>query len=405
MPHGRLPGFPEIQHDVSLMRRDTRIQHHGDDRERFLGSAVPPIFRTSLFTFPDCDSFQKALAGEGERYLYTRQGNPTVRVLEEKVSDLEKADDAVAFASGMGAVSAVLLSSLSSGDHLILFSRAYAPTLALVKGLLRRMGVRVTTLSPGEIPRLDQHIEERTRLIYVESPASLTFDVIDLELVGKVARERGIVSATDNSWASPLFQQPIELGVDLSIHSGTKYISGHSDVVLGLVAGRNPHIGKVRSMATLLGACLSPEDAFLAVRGLRTLPLRMKRHEESAFLIARKLLLDERVVEVLHPALPFFPSHTLWKKQFSGSSGLFSFRMRGDVRRFANALRIFSLGVSWGGFESLCVPHALLSAAHPKSNLRPDIPDDLVRISVGLEDPEDLWEDLEGAFKAAVGSV
>jgi cystathionine beta-lyase len=264
------------------------------------------------------------------------------------------------------------------------------------------MGVKVTFLGPDEIPKLRDHLEEKTRLIYVESPASMTFDVIDLELVAAVAKERGIVTATDNSWASPLYQQPLEFGIDLSLHSGTKYISGHSDIVLGIVAGKTPSVERVRASATLLGACLSPEDAFLAIRGLRTLPIRMRRHEESAFLIARRLLDDPRVVDVLHPALPFFPSHALWKRQFTGSSGLFSFRVRGDARSLANALKVFSLGVSWGGYESLAVPNAVLTGAHPRSSLRPDVPDDLIRLSVGLEDPEDLWEDLDQALAISV---
>ena len=383
------------------MQRDTRLQHHGDGGPLYSGSVSPPIFRSSLFTFPDCAAFEEALRGEGERFIYSRVSNPTVRVLEEKVADLEAAEDSIAFASGMGAITAVLLSFLSSGDHLVCYSRAYAPALSFIRGLLRRMGVAVTFMEPMDVGRLGDLVTERTRLIYVESPASLTMDVIDLEHVARVGRERGIVTATDNSWASPIFQQPVQLGISLSLHSGTKYLGGHSDLVLGIAAGTKPACDKVRSTATLLGATLSAEDAFLAVRGLRTLALRMKRHEESAFLLARRLLVHERVVEVLHPALPFFPSHALWKKQFSGSSGLFSFRLRGDARRFADALRLFHLGVSWGGFESLALPNAVVEAAYRGEPLRPDIPGDLIRLSVGLEDPEDLWEDLERGLAAA----
>jgi cystathionine beta-lyase len=383
------------------MHRDTRLQHHGDDGPHHAGSVSPPIFRSSLFTFPDCASFEKALRGEGERFIYSRVSNPTVRILEEKVADLEAAEDSIAFASGMGAITAVLLTFLSSGDHLVCFSRAYAPALAFIRGLLRRMGVAVTFLEPGDVGRLEELITKDTRLIYAESPASLTMDVIDLEHIARVGRERGIPTAADNSWASPIFQQPLRLGITLSLHSGTKYIGGHSDLVLGIAAGTKEACGKVRSTATLLGATLSAEDAFLAVRGLRTLALRMKRHEETAFVLARRLLLEERVLDVLHPALPFFPSHALWKKQFSGSSGLFSFRLKGDVRRFADALRLFRIGVSWGGFESLALPNAVVEAAYRGEPLRPDVPDDLIRLSVGLEDPEDLWEDLARGLAAS----
>lgn len=386
------------------MNQDTRLQHFGEDRERFLGSVPPPIFQSSLFTFPDCASFESAIRGESGRPVYSRVSNPTVRVLEEKLADLERADDAIAFSSGMGAISAVLLTFLSQGDHLLCLSKAYVPTLALAKGLLRRMGVEVSLLEPADAPRIDEHIRERTRLVYMESPASLTFEVADLERVAKVARERGVVTATDNSWATPLYHRPLDLGIDLSIHSGTKYLAGHSDALVGIVAGKTPQMEKVRHLAILLGASLAPGDAFLVTRGLRTLGLRMKRHEASAIAVARRLLLEGRVTEVLHPALPFFPSHALWKRQFTGSSGLFSFRLRGDVRRFADALRLFRLGFSWGGFESLALPHALVHAAHPKSRVRPDVPDDLVRLSIGLEDPEDLWEDLHRGLEAAAGT-
>jgi cystathionine beta-lyase len=374
--------------------------HAAGEDDRFLGSVSPPVFRSSLFTFPDCESFEKAFRGEGSRFIYSRVSNPTVRVLETEVAKLEGAADAIAFGSGMGAIAAVLLTFAGSGDHVIVGSRTYAPTLSLARGLLRRMGVEVTFLDPCDARKLEDHLTERTRLIYLESPASLTFEVTDLEAAGRVGRKHGIPTACDNSWATPLFQKPLALGIDLALHSGTKYLGGHSDILLGLVAGREEAIARVRSIATLLGATPSPEDAFLAVRGLRTLSLRMARHEESAFLLARKLLAHERVAEVLHPALPFFPSHALWKAQFTGSSGLFSFRLKGDVRSFADALRVFRLGVSWGGFESLVFPNLVVAAAHPDDNPRPDIPSDLIRLSVGLEDPEELWQDLERGFAA-----
>jgi len=387
-------GFPFTMH------RDTEIQHEGEDSEARLGSPSPPVYRTSLFTFPNVASLEAAFRGERERYLYSRVSNPTVRALEEKVALLEGADDAFAFGSGMGAISAVLLTYAQSGGHMVCLSRAYGPTLSFAKGQLRRLGMEVTFLAPDEMSRLESHLRPTTSLVYVESPATFTFDVIDLAEVARISRAHGVPTATDNSWATPLFQRPLDLGIDLSIHSGTKYIGGHSDLLLGLVAGRKAELDKVRSTAILLGATLSPEDAFLALRGIRTLSLRMGRHQESAFTLARRLLVQEGVIEVLHPALPFFPSHQLWKQQFSGSSGLFSFRMRGDVRRFVDALRIFRLGVSWGGFESLAIPAAVTSSS-ASDDPRPDLPKDLVRLSVGLEDVEDLWADLQQALEAS----
>jgi cystathionine beta-lyase len=386
------------------MNRDSRIQHLGEERQEQRGAVAPPIYRTSLFAFPDCASLEAWFQGKSERYLYTRTGNPTIRLLEEKTADLEGTADAIAFASGMGAISAVLLSHLRAGDHLILLAQAYSPTLAFARDILEPTGVVVTRVAASDMPSLERHLRESTRLIYVESPASLTFEVIDLEQIAGIARRRGIPTASDNSWATPLYLQPARLGIDIVVHSGTKYIGGHSDILLGLAAGSAEAMARVRRTASLLGATLSPEDAFLALRGLRTLPLRMARHQQSALLLSSRLLAHSRVKAVLHPAQCFFPSHPLWQKQFSGSSGLFSFRIDGDSCRFCDALRLFLIGVSWGGHESLALPAAVLKSADRgvdrSAELRPDLPSDLIRLSVGLEDPEDLWKDLERGFAA-----
>ncbi len=381
------------------MHRDTELQHCGEDRDNFKGSIPPPIFRTSLFTYSTCQALEEAFRGWGGRHLYSRVSNPTVQALEARVAVLEKTEEAVAFASGMGAISAVLASFLRHGDHLVCGSAAYAPTLALLGRLSRDWGIEVTLVSPPDMGRVEDFIRDRTRLIYLESPASLTFDVIDLEHIARVARRAGIPTVADNSWATPLYQQPLQLGVDLVVHSGTKYISGHSDILLGISAGRAELISRVRDTAISLGACLSPADAFLALRGLRTLHLRMERHQKSAFRLARRFLDHDKVHSVLHPALPFFPSHALWKRQFRGASGLFSFRLRGDVTRFCDAVQLGGLGVAWGGVESLALPHAVVAAA--EEPMRTDVPADLIRLSIGLEDPDDLWEDLQRAFSRA----
>jgi cystathionine beta-lyase len=380
------------------MERDTRIQHLGEDRRGFLGSVTPPIFRTSLFTFPGSDELERSLQGKGDAYLYTRVSNPTTRILEEKIADLEGTEKAIAFASGMGAISAVLLGLLSKGDHLIIQSSVYGPTLSLAAGPLRRFGIDVTFLPHSEMGDIERHLRPETRLVYLESPATYTFEVIDLEKVAAVARSRGVPTAIDNSWATPVFQRPARLGIDLVLHSGTKYVGGHSDIVLGLVAGGGPLIRAVRSMAITLGATLSPEDAFLAVRGLRTLPLRMRRHEESALAVARFLEGRPEVARVLHPGLPSFPGHDLARRQMEGTSGLFSFEIKGDPRRFVDALRLFSIGVSWGGHESLAIP-AACSFHGEGPDSRPDVSRNLIRLSIGLEDPRDLIADLERGFQ------
>lgn len=384
------------------MRRETELQHHGEDRERHEGAVGSVIYRTSNFAFPDTASFEAWFRGERSRFLYSREANPTVRVLEEKTALLEGTEQAIAFSSGMGAISAVLLASLGAGDHLALFSRSYGPTLVFARDVLPRLGVDVSLLAPSDLDDLERHLRESTRLIYVESPASLTFEVTDLERVAAVARRRGIPTACDNSWASPLYQQPARFGIDLVIHSGTKYIGGHSDLLLGLVAGSARAVDRLRPLASLLGACLSPADAALAVRGLRTLPLRMERHGASALELARRLRDHPRVLEVFHPALETSPSHALWKRQFAGSSGLFSFALDGDARRFSDALELFLLGVSWGGHESLAFPAIVARPEDSSRDVRPDLPEGLIRLSVGLEVTDDLWADLERGF-AAVG--
>ncbi len=382
------------------MEPDTRIQHFGEDREQLGGGAAPPIFRTSLFTFPDVASFEAACRGEGERSIYTRVSNPTTRILEKKIADLEETEGAVAFASGMAAISAVLLGLLRQGDHAVMLSSAYSPTLSFARGLLRRFGVEVAFIAAGEFGRLESFLRDRTRLIYLESPASLTMDVLDLAAIAKIAGARGIPTALDNSWASPVFQKPARFGIDLSLHSGTKYISGHSDILLGLACASGEILKKIQNTAILLGGTLSPEDAFLAIRGLRTLPLRMARHQDSGLAVARFLESHPLVEKVLHPGLPSFPGHETARRQLLGWSGLFSFLLKGDPRRFADALEVFHLGVSWGGFESLVLPAVSTAPRDPKTNLRPDLPENLIRLSIGLEDPRDLIEDLKRGFEA-----
>lgn len=380
------------------MQEDTRIQHHAEDRLRPGSSVAPPIHRTSLFTFEDTASFEKAFRGSGGEPLYTRNSNPTTRVLERKIADLEEMEDCLAMASGMAAVSATLLGLLEKGDHLVILSSSYAPTLALARGPLTRFGVETTFLPAGEFGDLEKHVRESTRLIYLEAPASLTFEVPDIRHVAQLAREGGLVTVLDNSWATPIFQKPSRFGIDLSLHSGTKYLGGHSDILLGAVAGSVALIRRIQRTAVLLGGTLSPEDAFLAIRGLRTLPLRMRRHEASGLQVARFLREQPRVSRVLHPGLDDFPDHATARSQLSGWSGLFSFVLDGDPRAFADALKIFRIGVSWGGFESLVLPLISTAPREPDRALRPDLPPGLIRLSIGLEDPGDLIEDLRRGF-------
>ena len=340
------------------------------------------------------------LRGEKDGYVYTRVSNPTIGVLEQKVAALEETDASIAFSSGMAAVSAVLLSFLRSGDHLVLSASAYGPTLTMARDMIEPLGVEVSLVAPSELGNLEEHLRDNTRLVYLESPASLTFELTDLRSVAKVARARSIPTVVDNSWATPLYQKPVSFGIGLSLHSGTKYLSGHSDLLLGMVAGGEELIERLRKTAVLLGGCVSADDAFLAIRGLRTLTLRMQRHQDTGLYLSHKLMDHPRVLEVLHPANPFFPGHAVFSSHFEGSSGLFSFLLDGEPERFCDALELFLLGVSWGGFESLALPSSILPEVAKGRGVRLDLPRNLVRLSVGLEDPEDLWEDLQRGFAA-----
>ena len=340
------------------------------------------------------------LRGEKDGYVYTRVANPTIDVLEKKVAALEETEDSIAFSSGMAAVSAVLFSLLRAGAHLVLSASAYGPTLSMARDLIEPLGVEVSMVNPSELASLGDHLRDNTRLVYLESPASLTFELTDLAAVGEVARARSIPTVVDNSWATPIYQKPARFGIDLSLHSGTKYLSGHSDLLLGMVAGSGELLERVRKTAILLGGCVSPDDAFLATRGLRTLSLRMQRHQDTGLFLSHRLMDHPRVLEVLHPANPFFPGHAIWRGHFEGASGLFSFLLDGDPERFCDALELFLLGVSWGGFESLALPSSILPEVARGKGVRLDLPRNLVRLSAGLEDPEDLWEDLLRGFAA-----
>ncbi|WOI57727.1 PLP-dependent transferase [Palleronia sp. LCG004] len=362
------------------------------------GPAVPPIVQTSLFTFESVDAFETAFRAPERHAIYTRGLNPTVRAFEEKVARLERAEESRGFASGMGAISATLLGLLKSGDKVVCVRNVYPDTYRIMTGLMARMGIEAVFVEGTD---LDAVAEAMTgaRMLYLESPTSITFDVLDLPRLAAIANYAGAISVIDNSWASPTFQRPIEHGVDLVIHSASKYLSGHSDTVAGIVCGRADLISEINRVAyPSLGAKLSPFDAWLLLRGMRTLPMRMRQHHRSGLSVARRLKDHPAVSETRHPGLETRNETTL-----SGFSGLFAFRLKGGApaaRRFCDALKLVRLGVSWGGHESLAFP-AQLGLIQPGLT-NPfqvfGVPDDLVRLHVGLEDPEDIWRDIEAAL-------
>ncbi len=363
------------------------------------GPAVPPIVQTSLFTFDSVDAFEAAFRAPERNPIYTRGLNPTVRNFETKLARLERADDARSFASGMGAISATLLGLLETGDKVVCVRNVYPDTYRLMTGLMSRMGIEAVFVEGTDLDAV-RVAAAGAKILYLESPTSITFDVLDLPALSAIAREAGAISVIDNSWASPAFQRPIEHGVDLVIHSASKYLSGHSDTVAGIVCGRADLIAEINRVAYgSLGAKLSPFDAWLLVRGMRTLPMRMRQHHRSGLTIAARLADHPAVSDVRHPGLETGTGDTT----LSGHSGLFAIRMRGGApaaRRFCDALKVVRLGVSWGGHESLAFP-AQLGLIQPGMTNPFEafgVPDDLVRLHIGLEDVEDLWRDIDAAL-------
>ena len=378
----------------------TRLLHQGDDRPRHHGAISTPVYRASLFGFETYADFERAAVDEinAKTPIYTRTGNPTRQALEEKIALLEKTDRAIAFSSGMGAISAALLSFLQQGDHALFVSSCYGPTRQFANTLLSAFGVEIDYYHAAESPALENRLKPNTRLVYLESPGSRTFQIQDIRAVTQLARARGIITVIDNSWATPLYQQPATMGVDVVVHSATKYISGHSDVVVGLLACNEELYQRIKPIAVLLGANLSPDDAYLVTRGLRTLPVRLAAQEKAALKIARWLQNRPEVRQVLHPGLPDFPGYALAQKQMSGSSSLFAFKLAPSTPQaraaFVDSLRYFTIAVSWGGFESLILPIGNAFKELPKTRAALGIDDDTFRICIGLEDVDDLIADL-----------
>lgn len=379
---------------------DLASQIVAHDETNAFEAVVPPIVQTSLFTFSSYDEMVSTYRGEKSRPVYTRGLNPTVRAFEEMLAKLEGAEDAIGFASGMSAISSTVLSFVEPGDRIVAVRHVYPDAFRLFGTLLKRMKVEVTYVDGRDEEAVAKALRG-AKLFYMESPTSWVMEAHDVGALAAIARKHGIISVIDNSWASPIFQQPLKLGVDIVLHSASKYLGGHSDVVAGVVAGSKELIGRIRGEAyPYLGGKLSPFDAWLLIRGMRTLPIRMKAHEQSALAIARKLQELDVVETVCHPALA-----NRLPTGLNGTSGLFSFIFREgvNVRAFADQLKFFKLGVSWGGHESLIVPGEVVleQKAQPNSAQTFGISARSVRLHVGLEGTDALWGDLEAAIAAA----
>jgi cystathionine beta-lyase/cystathionine gamma-synthase len=362
------------------------------------GPVTPPIHQTSLFTFDSYAAFEARMAGQSDEPLYTRVQNPTVSAFEVMMADLEGGEAAVGFASGMGAISGTLLALARPGMRVACVEHVYPDAYRLMERLLRPMGVEVSYHSARDLAEEPDLLKGKD-LAYLESPTSLMLEPLDLPRIAEHAIRHGTLTIVDNSWATPLHQRPIEAGINVVLHSASKYISGHSDTVAGVVVASASLVRQIRDLTLpYLGAKLAPFEAWLLVRGLRTLVPRMRMHEATANLFVDRLATRPEVTRVRSPGPNAVPG-------LMGRSGLLSIELAEgvDIPRFADRLRYFRLGVSWGGFESLMVPAAitLKQAGETNSAQRFGVPPRLVRLSLGLEDAEELWADLVGALEAA----
>lgn len=353
----------------------------------------PPVVHASTVLFDTVEAMRPG----GQRYHYGRRGTPTIEALESAIADIEGAEGAVLCPSGLSAVSTALFAALAAGDHLLMADNAYDPSRHFAETVLKRFGVETTFFDPHDIEGLLAAFRPETRVVYVESPGSLTFEMTDIPRIVELAHERGARVIADNTWATPLFFRPLAAGVDFSVVAGTKYISGHSDVMLGTVAANGDSWSALKEVHGTLGLCVGPDDIFLGLRGLRTMAIRLERHQQTAMILAEYLRNRPEVARVLYPALPNHPGHAIWRRDMTGASGLFGIVMDGwnaaRTTAFLNALRLFGLGYSWGGFESLAIPAGF------RRSIMPSPPHgSLIRLHAGLEDPADLISDLEQAF-------
>lgn len=379
------------------------LMHLGERRSEYFNAVCPPIIQSANFAFDSLDDLRQLLSAEMDNHVYTRGNNPTVDILRKKVAALEGAEEALVFGSGSAAVAAAIISCVEAGDHIISVEKPYSWTNSLLSKWLTRFDVETTFVDATKVENIEAVIRPNTKLLLLESPNSLSFELQDLKACADLAKSHNIITCIDNSYASPLFQRPIEFGIDLVVHSGTKYLNGHSDVMSGVVCGSRKMIEKIFSNEyMMLGSIISPHDAALMIRGMRTLEIRMQRSHESAMKIVARLEKHPKVKEVLYPFSESFPQYELARKQMSGAGGLFSIHLNIDhieqAEAFTHRLQHFLVAASWGGHESLVLP----SAAFYKIPGRDDspVPFSLIRFYIGLEDPDWLWKDIEQALEA-----
>jgi cysteine-S-conjugate beta-lyase len=383
--------------DTTKLKPDTRLVTGGRDPFAYHGFVNPPVYHASTVLYPSAEDLMEHRG----RYHYGRRGTPTSEALETALRDLEGPGCAgvALLPSGLAAISTALLAVLRTGDHLLVADNAYRPTRTFCDTMLTRLGISTTYFDPmRDIAGL---MQPNTRAVFLEAPGSQSFEMPDIPALARSARQKNAVVLMDNTWATPLYFRAFDKGVDLSIQAGTKYIGGHSDVMLGTVSANAATWPQLRQAVTTMGLCVGPDDMYLALRGLRTMSVRLARHHDNGLKVARWLQARPEVLRVLHPALEDDPGHAIWRRDFSGASGLFSVVLKPvpqkAVNAFLDALTLFGMGFSWGGYESLAI---WFDCGEYRTASRWDPGGPTIRLHIGLEDVGDLTADLERGFAA-----
>ncbi|TGB80783.1 methionine gamma-lyase [Escherichia sp. E4702] len=390
-------------------RFDTKIVHAGQHPDPATGSLSTPIFQTSTFVFDNAEQGAARFALEEPGYIYTRLGNPTTDALEQKMAVLEDGEAALATASGISAITTALLTLCQQGDHIVSANAIYGCTHAFLSHSMPKFGITTSFVDATNIAELKAAIRPETKVVYIETPANPTLTLVDIEMVAGIAHQHGALLIVDNTFMSPYGQQPLRLGADIVVHSVTKYINGHGDVIGGVIVGKKDFIDQARyvGLKDITGGCMSPFNAWLTLRGVKTLGVRMERHSSNAMKIAQFLESHPAITHVYYPGLLAHPQYDLYKRQMTLPGGVISFEIAGGFesgRRMINAVNLCLLAVSLGDTETLIQHPASMthSPVPPEERLKAGITDGMIRLSVGLEDPDDIIDDLQQAIATAI---
>jgi len=382
----------------------TRAIHAGEPRKKYADSLTTPIIQTSTFTFANSKAIEDYTKKGKERFEYGRYGNPTAKIAENRLADLEGAQDCVVFSSGMSAITTTILSLVRTGDHIVITDDSYKKTLEFCKSYLKQFGIECTIVPFGDYVALEKAVKPNTRFIFSESPTNPYLNVFDLVKIKKIADRHNVLTLIDSTFSTPFNQRPIEFGMDLVLHSGTKYLGGHNDILAGAVLGKANLIETIRNLHKSMGGTIDPHCCYLLLRGLKTFPLRVKKQNESALRIAEFLENHPRIKRVYYPFLKSHPHYKIAKEQMTGGGGVVTFETKGNLstaKRFLDALKLCYIGPSLGGVETLITHPALVTYYDytRKERYQLGITDTLFRLAVGIEDVEDLIEDLDRALR------